>query len=86
MPILLPNEEVSRDQLHGYTVFLWAHDHPYPRHIHVKKGRRRSGWNLDTLDCTDKGEFSSSDVREQRKILVEHREALWRSWYAYWEH
>jgi len=77
MPILLPNEEVSHHDLHGYIIFLFAHDHPYPPHVHIRKPGRRSGWNLQTLTCTHKGGFSSSEIRDQHKILVKYKAQLW---------
>jgi hypothetical protein len=64
MPYLLPNDEVSRDQLKGYIIFLWAHDHPHPAHVHIRKGRCRSAWDLSTLRCVHRGNFSSSEIRE----------------------
>jgi hypothetical protein len=84
MPTLLPNQEVSREQLKGYTIFVWAHDHPFPPHVHFRKGKQHSAWDLRTQLCIQKGGFSSSQLREQRTILAEHLDALWRSWHAHW--
>jgi hypothetical protein len=62
-----------------------SHDHPHPPHVHVGKGRQVSSWDLVTATNVDAGGFSSSDLRDQRTILVEHRDAIWRSWNANWQ-
>ena len=85
MPTLLPNDEVPRDRLQGYRVFIWAHDHPHPPHVHFGKRERVSGWNLGTGRCVDEDGFSASEVREQGKILAEYRGAIVRSWNAHWQ-
>lgn len=85
MPILLPNQEVSRDQFKGYSVFMWSQDHRHPPHVHVRKGDRYSTWHLLSLDCLDAGEFSSSEVRHQRKLLQQFHEQVIRSWNDHWQ-
>lgn len=85
MATLLPNDEVSRDALKGYRIFIFSHDHPHPPHVHFGKGRRVSSWDLVTATCQGNDGFSSSELRDQGRILVEHRDAVWRSWHAHWE-
>jgi hypothetical protein len=82
---LLPNDEVPRNALMGYRIFIFSHDHPHPAHVHFGKGRRFSSWDLLTTECTDEDGFSSSEIRRQRIILLVHREAIWRSWNEHWE-
>jgi hypothetical protein len=82
---LLPNDEVTRSALHGYRVFIFSHDHPHPPHVHFGKGRRYSSWDLVTIECHNESEFSSVDIREQRRILIEYRDAIWRSWHEHWQ-
>ena len=85
MATLLPNHEVNRDALKGYRIFIFSHDHPHPPHVHIGKGRRFSSWDLISLACVDADGFSSSEIRVQRTILAEHREAVWRSWHEHWQ-
>ncbi len=85
MATLLPNDEVPRDALKGYRIFIFSHDHPDPPHVHFGKGRQVSIWDLAALRCENDGGFHSSDLRDQRKILTEYRGAIWRSWHAHWQ-
>ena len=85
MATLLPNDEVPRDALKGYRIFIFSHDHPHPPHVHFGKGRQVSSWDLDSATCEDDGGFAASDLRDQRKILVDHQDAIWRSWDAHWQ-
>ena len=85
MATLLPNEEVAAAQLHGYRVFIYSHDHPHPPHVHFRKATLVSSWDLVTLECIDRGGFSSSEIRLQARILLEYREAIFRSWNAHWQ-
>jgi hypothetical protein len=85
MATLLPNDDVSAAQLHGYRIFIYSHDHPHPPHVHVRRGRQVSSWDLATLECVAEDGFSSSDIRLQRTILTEHRDAVLRSWNAHWQ-
>jgi|ERR1041384_1043546 hypothetical protein len=82
---LLPNDEVPRHALQGYRIFIFSHDHPHPPHIHIGKRRRFSSWDLTTAVCMDDDGFSSSEIREQRTILLTHRDAIWRSWHEHWQ-
>ncbi len=84
MPILLPNDEVTREALKGYRVFILAHDHPHPAHVHFGKGQRVSKWDLVTGRCPDEDDFSSSEIREPRRMLMEFRDSIWRSWHVHW--
>lgn len=85
MAVLLPNEEVSQDQMRGYRIFVWSQDHENPPHIHVRKGKDFSTWNLRPLKPIDRGEFSSSDMRLQRKLLLEFYDQIMRSFDAHWK-
>ena len=85
MPTLLPNEDVPRHALKGYRIFIFSHDHPHPAHVHFGKGRRVSSWDLVTVMCIDEGGFSSSEIREQRTILVEYRDEIWGAWHEHWQ-
>lgn len=85
MATLLPNDEVPRRALHGYRVFIFSHDHPYPPHVHFGKGRRYSSWDLVTGLCHDEDGFSSSDLRLQATILKAHHDAILRSWHDHWQ-
>ncbi len=85
MSILFPNEEVSRDQMKGYRIFIWSHDHPHPPHVHLRKGKAYSTWDLRDLTCVNRGEFSSSELRAQAKLLQELHPAVLRSWHGYWQ-
>ena len=86
MAKLLPNDDVPPDALRGYRVFVWWHDHPHPAHVHLGKGRRVSSWQIaPTIECLDEDGFSGADIREQRKLLVEHHEAIWRVWHEHWQ-
>ena len=85
MPTLLPNDEVSREDLRGYRIFIWSHDHPHPPHVHFRKGKQVSSWDLDSQHCVDEDGFSSSDIRDQAKILTDRRDAILRSWNAHWQ-
>jgi hypothetical protein len=81
MATLLPNDEISSNDLRGYRVFIFSHDHPHPPHVHFGKGRRYSSWDIVSAECSDSDHFSKTELREQRRILVNNREAIWRSWY-----
>jgi len=85
MATLLPNEEASAADLHGYRIFIFSHDHPHPPHVHVRKGKRFSSWELTPLRCVNRGSFSAWEIKIQSKILTEHLAAIWRSWNAHWE-
>jgi hypothetical protein len=85
MATLLPNDEVPRDALKGYRIFIFSHDHPHPPHVHFGKGRRFSSWDLVTGEVRDEDGFSSSDIRTQSKILETYRDAIWRSWNEHWQ-
>jgi hypothetical protein len=82
---LLPNDEVPPPRLQGYRVFLFSHDHPHPPHVHFGKGRRFSSWDIQTLVCRDADGFSSSELRMQRKLLVELLDPILRSWHEHWQ-
>jgi hypothetical protein len=85
MATLLPNDQVGRDVLKGYRVFIWSHDHPHPAHVHFGKGSRVSSWDLATADCEDEDGFSSSEIRVQARILEEFRDVIWDSWHEHWQ-
>ena len=85
MAALLPNDEVPRGNLKGYRVFIFSHDHPHPPHVHFGKGRRFSSWDIASNECREEDGFSSPEIREQRKLLVEHRDAILRSWHEHWQ-
>jgi hypothetical protein len=82
---LLPNADVPRSRLGGYRVFIFSHDHPHPPHVHIGKGKRFSSWGLMSGTCIDRGGFSSSDIRKQRRILRTFRDAIWSSWNEHWQ-
>jgi hypothetical protein len=81
----LPKYEVPRDALRGYRIFIFSHDHPHPPHVHFGKGKRVSSWDLMTGAVVDAGGFSSSELREQRKMLIEYSDAIRRSWNEHWQ-
>lgn len=85
MATLLPNDEVPAAALHGYRVFIFSHDHPHPPHVHVGKGKRFSSRELTSVQCVDRGGFSAPEIRTQGRILIDHLDAIWRSWHAHWQ-
>jgi hypothetical protein len=85
MATLLPNDEVTDAALHGYRIFIFSHDHPHPPHVHLRKGRRFSSWDFESLMCISRGGFSSPEIALQRRILTEFQGAIRRSWHAHWE-
>ena len=85
MAVLLPNEEVSQAQMRGYRIFVWSQDHENPPHVHVRKGKSYSTWTLRPLKLVDRGEFSSSDIRLQRKLLRDFYDPIVRSFDAHWK-
>ena len=85
MAALLPNDEITREQLRGYRIFVWSQDHEHPPHIHVRKGNEYSTWDLRSLKCTDAGGFSSSELRSQHRLLREFYDQIVRSWHAHWK-
>jgi hypothetical protein len=85
MATLLPNDEVPQQDLQGYRIFIFSHDHPHPPHVHFGKGKRFSSWDLNSGFCRDEDGFSSSEIRNQHTILTEFRDAIWRSWHAHWQ-
>jgi hypothetical protein len=73
MATLLPNDEVSREDLRGYRIFIWSHDHPHPPHVHFRKGKQVSSWDLESGTCVDEDGFSSSDIRLRFWQIVARR-------------
>ncbi len=82
---LLPDAEITSQDLHGYRIFLFSHDHPHPPHVHVGKGKRYSSWDLTNTVCVDRDGFSPTEIRTQRIILVKYHEAIRRNWHAHWQ-
>lgn len=85
MAVLLPNAAVRQAKMRGYRIFVWSHDHPHPPHVHVRKGTSYSTWLLPELRCIDPGDFDSSEIRAQSKLLREFHAELLRSWHDHWQ-
>jgi hypothetical protein len=85
MPTLLPNDEVTEADLQGYRIFIYAHDHPHPPHVHFRKGSKASAWEFAALTCRDKGGFSAAELKVQRKLFTKYHDAIWRAWHDHWQ-
>lgn len=86
MATLLPDENISSRQIRGYRIFVFSHDPPHPPHVHVRKGKRFSSWDITLMICVDGGGFSSTELAVQRTILEKYRDVIWRNWHAHWNH
>lgn len=85
MATLLPDDKITREDLHGYRVFIWSHDHPIPPHVHLGRMNRVSSWNLQTQTCEDEDGFSPSELRQQRTILQRFADQIWERWHDHWQ-
>ena len=84
MATLLPNARVAHDRLRGYRIFVFSHDHPHPAHVHFGKSKRFSGWDILSVECTDRDGFSSADLALQRELLVQYQQEILESWHEHW--
>jgi hypothetical protein len=85
MATLLPNDDVPREKMRGYRIFVWSQDHENPPHVHVRKGKEYSTWDLRSLKCVESGKFSSSQLRSQRKLLQDFYDQIVESWHDHWK-
>ena len=76
---------IGRHPMTGTHDHAHSHDHPHPPHVHFRKGKQVGSWDLELGTCVDEDGFSSSDLRDQAKILADHRDAILRSWNAHWQ-
>ena len=85
MATLLPNRSVSSHDLLGYRVFIWSHDHPIPPHVHLGKQQRYSSWDLVALECVTPDGFDRSELRDQKRLLTQYKDAILAAWHEHWE-
>jgi hypothetical protein len=71
--------------LKGYRIFIFSHDHPHPPHVHFGKRKRVSSWDLTLKICHEEDGFSATEIREQRRMLIDLQDAIWRSWHEHWQ-
>ena len=85
MATLLPNTHVSSQDLLGYRIFIYSHDHPHPPHVHFGKQNRVSSWDIVTLECVEKDGFDRSELRDQKRLLVRYRDEILSAWHEHWK-
>jgi hypothetical protein len=65
-PLLQPIAWPPWQQLKGYRIFIFSHDHPHPPHVHFGKRKRFSSWDLVLLTCVSKDGFWSREIDREK--------------------
>jgi len=64
-------------------VLFYSSDAEEPPHVHVERDENSAKFWLSPVRLESSGGFKSSEVRRIQRLVEQHREALLRSWDAY---
>ena len=66
-----------------YRFFFYSSDAEEPPHVHVERDENTSKFWLSPVRLQSSGGFRPVEIREIQRLVEQHREALLRSWDAY---
>jgi hypothetical protein len=66
-----------------YRLFFYSGDGREPRHVHVERDDNRAKFWLEPVRLQNSGGFRPAEIREIQRVVEQHRDALVRSWDAY---
>jgi hypothetical protein len=66
-----------------HRFFFYAGDRDEPPHIHVQRDRGTAKYWLDPIRYQRSKRFSTSELNDIERIIVDHREELLESWNEY---
>ena len=66
-----------------YRFHFYSSDAVEPPHVHVERDENTAMFWLDPVRLQSSGGFRPAEVRRIQRLVEQHREALLRSWHAY---
>lgn len=66
-----------------YRFFFYSSDAEEPPHVHVERDENSAKFWLGPVRLQSSGGFKPVEVRRIQRLVEQHREALLRSWDAY---
>ena len=66
-----------------YRFLFYSSDAEEPQHVHVERDDNSAKFWLSPVRLQSSGGFRSIEVRRIHRLVEQHREALLRSWDAY---
>jgi hypothetical protein len=66
-----------------YRFLFYSGDATEPPHVHVERGENSAKFWLSPVRLQSSGGFKPVEVRRIQRLVEQHREALLRSWDAY---
>ncbi len=66
-----------------YRFFFYSGDADEPPHVHVERDENTAKFWLSPVRLQNSGGFKPVEVRRIQRLVEQHREALLRSWDAY---
>ena len=64
----------------GYRFFFYSAEPGEPPHVHIDHSGRTAKYWLDPVELARSDGFRAHDLGTMRDLVVEHHEALQRSW------
>ncbi|HEU4586476.1 MAG TPA: DUF4160 domain-containing protein [Gemmatimonadaceae bacterium] len=64
-----------------YRFFLYSSDRAEPPHVHVERDSHRAKLWLAPVRLAENADFSAVEVNRVRRLTVENRTTLLRSWH-----
>ncbi len=66
-----------------YRFFFYSGDADEPPHVHIERDENTAKFWLSPVRLQNSGGFKPVEVRQIQRLVEQHREALLRSWDAY---
>lgn len=72
-------------RLIGFRFFFYSNEGNEPPHIHIEKADAVAKFWLNEVELAESYGFSAKEINQLRKMVLENREALIKSWYDYFK-
>ena len=66
-----------------YRFYFYSSDSDEPPHVHLERGDNTVNFWLSPVRLQSSGGFRPVEIRRMQRLVEQHREALLRSWDAY---
>ncbi len=72
-------------RIFGFRFFFYSNESNEPPHIHIEKGDATAKFWLNEVELADSFGFNAKEINQLRKMVLENRETLIKSWYDYFK-
>jgi hypothetical protein len=70
-------------RVQGFRFFFYSREPGEPPHVHVAHAGRSAKYWLDPVELADSEGFRAHELNRVRDLVIEHRDALRRTWDEY---